>query len=71
MAKSKKSIDWGFEGNVQRDRAPDHFLTLVKFTKLRTLADMSEREIKGLEREYGCPVQRPAVSNRRRRSAAA
>ena len=25
----------------------------------RTLRDMSEREIRALEREYGCPVIRP------------
>ena len=27
--------------------------------RVRTLADMSEKEIKALEQQYGCPVQRP------------
>lgn len=33
---------------------------LAAATKLRSLADMTEREIRALEKLYGCPVIRPA-----------
>ena len=45
------------------ERSPALLADIAVRTKLRTLADMSEREIKALEKYYGCPIQRP---NKRR-----
>lgn len=44
---------------------------MARLTKLRTLADMSEKEIRALEKFYGCPVIRPLRVKKTRRSAAA
>jgi len=52
-------------------RSDEEYRQLAVSTKLRTLADMTEREIKALERQYGCPVIRPARRNRRLSQAAA
>jgi hypothetical protein len=69
MARKKTGpgdVDWGFKG--PRDRTFDEFTSLAKATKLRTLLDMSEREIRALERFYGCSVQRPDRLKRTRRA---
>jgi hypothetical protein len=58
--------DWGYDGSPQR--TPEEYAELARATRLRTLNDMSEREIQALEREYGCPVIRPQRRVRRRRS---
>jgi hypothetical protein len=66
----KKADDgtWGYgNSSTQRERTFDEFATLRAATKLRTLADMSEREIRALERFYGCPVIRPEKAPRRAR----
>jgi hypothetical protein len=64
----KKATDeaWGFKSTT-RARTFDEFATLRAATKLRTLADMSEREIRALERFYGCAVKRPEKAPRRAR----
>lgn len=59
-------LDWGFKG-PRGDRTPEAFAALATATKLRTLWDMSEREIRALERLYGCPVIRPERPRRARR----
>jgi hypothetical protein len=46
-------------------RSDEEYRQLALNTKLRTLADMTEREIKALERQYGCRVIRPEVRTRR------
>jgi hypothetical protein len=53
---------WGFYGGPPHEegRSARALAELVRNTKLRTLHDMSEREIRALERFYGCPVIRPA-----------
>jgi len=38
---------------------------MARMTKLRTLADMNEAEIRALEQQYGCPVIRPQRTKRR------
>jgi hypothetical protein len=55
-------VDWGFKG--PRDRTSDEYQLLARATKLRTLLDMSEREIRDLERFYGCRVIRPKRARR-------
>jgi len=60
-------VDWGFKG--PRDRTFDEFAAIAKATKLRTLFDMSEREIRALERFYGCPILRPVRAKRARRAS--
>lgn len=60
-------LDWGFKG-PRGDRTPEAFAALASATKLRTLWDMSEREIRALERLYGCPVIRPDRAERPRRA---
>ena len=61
--------DWSFEGSAQR--SPFEYAEMARATRLRTLNDMSESEIRALEREYGCPVIRPARPKRQRRQTAA
>jgi hypothetical protein len=62
---------WGFSGNADTgmtiDRSLPGYAEMVAATKLRTLSDMSEREIKALEKQYGAKVIRPAIRNPRRR----
>jgi hypothetical protein len=69
MARRVPNENWGHAGNTVRTAA--QFQTLAAATKLRCLADMSEREIRALEREYGATIVRPvaptAANNRRRR----
>jgi hypothetical protein len=60
-------VDWGFKG--PSNRTLDEYTALAAATKLRTLRDMSEREIRALERFYGCRVIRPADRPRRARRA--
>jgi hypothetical protein len=48
-------------------RSDEEYKQLAINTKLRTLADMTEREIKALERQYGCRVIRPERTGRTRR----
>lgn len=53
------------------ERSDEEYRQLVISTKLRTLRDMTEREIRDLERHYGCPVIRPERGPRRRRPSPA
>jgi len=78
MPRSKKSRSiednndtaWGYHGKPPRgERTETEYAELVRVTKLRTLWDMSEREIRALERFYGCPVIRPARPAKRARRA--
>lgn len=55
LLSSKRQSEWNEE--------------LRRVTKLRTLADMSEAEIRELERQFGCPVARPAASRKKARRA--
>lgn len=67
MAKKQDDAGaWGFTG--QRPTDQPHYREMVRNTKLRTLSDMSEREIRALEQHYGCPIVRP---RRRQRQATA
>lgn len=73
MPRSKKQNTdeaWGYYGNQSRvgERPASAFAELARTTKLRTLRDMSEDEIRALERLYGCRVIRPKT---RRRTALA
>jgi len=52
------------------ERSDEEYRQLAIKTKLRTLRDMTEPEIKSLERYYGCRVIRPGRSRRTRRSSA-
>ena len=58
-------VDWGFKG--PQDRTLDEYTALARATKLRTLLDMTEHEIRALERFYGCSVIRPERPKRARR----
>lgn len=49
--------DWGYEGNTPRTES--QYRSLAEATKLRCLSDMSEREIRTLERLYGAKIVRP------------
>lgn len=60
-----KSVDYT-QPSISR-RTDEQYRQLAESTKLRTLQDMSEREIRALERQYGCTVIRPAVRPRRGR----
>lgn len=75
MPRSKKQETdeaWGFCGGTRDDgRSAQALAELVRTTKLRTLRDMSEREIRALERLYGCPVIRPSTKLPRQRNRAA
>lgn len=73
MAKkrSKDTGTWAFSGNADGIRTDDNLRALATATKLRTLRDMPEREIKALEKLYGCPIIRPEGRNARRRRVAA
>jgi hypothetical protein len=51
-----------------RERSVDEYAALREATKLRTLIDMTEREIRALERYYGCSVIRPARAGAPRRA---
>ena len=64
---------WGHNGKppTARERTYDEFTALRQATKLRTLHDMTEREIRALERYYGCPVIRPEGRRARRVSQGA
>lgn len=72
MARTKKQDSdetWGFYGKPPREgngRTPAQLAELARATKLRTLWDMSEREIRALERFYDCPIIRPQRSGRGR-----
>jgi hypothetical protein len=59
-------LDWGFVS--PRDRTPEQFAAYAKATKLRTLRDLSEHEIRELERVSGLPVIRPERLRRARRA---
>jgi len=68
---NKKALSqaWGFDGNQPYEMTHAAFVEMARATKLRTLLDMSEREIRALEQLYGCPVirpQRPRNAHRRR-----
>lgn len=64
-----KAIDYA-QPLTPYERSDEEFRQLAQNTKLRTLADMTEREIRKLEQHYGCPVIRPErVRPRRRRSS--
>lgn len=58
MARRAPISNWGTA--PARSRTETQLQTLVTATKLRTLADMSEKEIRALEKLYGMPIQRPA-----------
>jgi hypothetical protein len=62
-----KAVDYA-QPLTPYERSDEEYRQLAISTKLRTLADMSEREIRALERYYKCPVIRPEVRNRRRRA---
>ena len=73
MAKFKATDDpvWGYYGkHPAQSRSQEEFTSLARATKLRTLWDMSEREIRALERLYGCAVKRPDRPKRARRATA-
>jgi len=63
---------WGYHGKPLNDggRTPEQFAQFAQATRLRTLSDMSEREIRALERFYGCPVIRPTRPARGRAARA-
>jgi hypothetical protein len=68
----KKTVEgptWGYNKAPAstRARTVDEFAALREATKLRTLVDMTEREIRALERCYGCRVIRPEKAPRRAR----
>ena len=62
--KPDREGDWGFDGFPYRSMSQSEYTEMVKRTKLRTLLDMSEREIRALERQYGCPIIRPTKRRR-------
>jgi hypothetical protein len=71
MAKFKPTDDpvWGYYGkHPAQARSQEEFTALARATKLRTLFDMSEREIRALEQFYGCRIVRPDRPKRARRS---
>ena len=53
------------------ERSDEEYRQLAIKTKLRTLRDMTEREIRDLERHYGCRVIRPERPRRTRRPSVA
>lgn len=61
MARRVANENWGHAGDTLRTAA--QFQTLAAATKFRRLADMSEREIRALEREYGAKIIRPAATS--------
>jgi hypothetical protein len=65
--KTDEGPTWGYNNKAAatRARTVDEFAALREATKLRTLRDMSEREIRALERFYGCAVIRPPRRARR------
>lgn len=69
MPRSKNAVSdeetWAYGKTPDGDgRSPEAYAELARTTKLRTLLDMSEREICELERFYGCPVIRPKRTRR-------
>lgn len=65
-ASDEDTAAWGYHGKPpERGRTSSEYTELVRATKLRTLQDMSEREIRALERQYGCSVIRPPKRARR------
>lgn len=58
----------GTWGNAKPARTATELSTLAVATKLRTLADMTEQEIKALEKQYGVKIQRPDARPSQRRS---
>ena len=73
MPRKKRVFDdetnWNYDGISSRERTYAEFAELARATKLRTLFDMSEREIRALEKHYGCPVIRPPKQARRASAA--
>ena len=67
--KAGEGPTWGYNkgATATRARTVDEFAALREATKLRTLVDMTEREIRALERCYGCRVIRPEKAPRRAR----
>lgn len=53
----RTTTEWGYNGKMPRSEA--QFQLLAQATKLRCLTDMSEREIRALERQYGAKIIRP------------
>lgn len=45
-------------------RTEEETRQIAAATRLRTLVDMTEREIRALERFYGCPIIRPERTSR-------
>jgi len=66
--KTAEGPTWGYNkgATATRARTVDEFAALREATKLRTLRDMTEREIRALERYYGCHVIRPDRLSARR-----
>lgn len=58
MPPKRTATEWGYNGNTPRSET--QFQALAQATKLRRLTDMSEREIRALERLYNAKVARPA-----------
>jgi hypothetical protein len=65
-AQQQQQTDDNYEIVPNNERTPAMLREIAQRTKLRTLADMSETEIRALEKLYGAKIIRPSKRKTKR-----